>query len=203
MAHTVVVAADLSITRLGIAAVLARDPQFQVIAESVDGPQAIAACRELQPELLILALRIPRFADLAVTRLLADDHYAPRILLLSENCEAALVHIALDAGCDGVLPATVGDAELCANAHRILAGERVIPELDDQSDLSRIALGPRETVILRKVAHGLPNKTIAQQQGVSVRTVGNHLQNIFRKLGASNRTEAVLRARQEGLLQNE
>ena len=78
-----------------------------------------------------------------------------------------------------------------------------MPELDAQSDLLRVALGPRETVILRKVAHGLPNKTIAQQQGVSVRTVGNHLQNIFRKLGASNRTEAVLRARQEGLLQNE
>jgi two-component system response regulator DesR len=113
------------------------------------------------------------------------------------------VYAALDAGAAGFLPATVGDAELCAGVHRVLAGESMLPELDDYPSVPHLVLGPQEQLILRKVAQGLPNKAIARQQGISVRTVGNHLQHIFRKLGASNRMEAVLRARQQGLLRNE
>jgi LuxR family maltose regulon positive regulatory protein len=101
----------------------------------------VAACDKPQPDLLILALRLLRFADLTGARLPAADR--------------------------------------------------------------RIVLGSQERMILSKVAQGLPNKAIAQEQGISVRTVGSHLQHIFRKLDASNRMEAVLHARQQGLLRNE
>ncbi len=203
MPRRIVVAADFSIIRKGIVTMLAHDPRLHVIGEIEDGPQAVAACRELRPDALILALRLPRFADLAVTRLLAADRHAPRILVLGENIDAASVHAALDAGAAGFVPASVGDAELCAGVHRVLAGEQLMPEPSDRGVAAPIVLGSQERLILSKVAEGLPNKAIARQQGISVRTVGNHLQHIFRKLGASNRMEAVLRARQQGLLRNE
>ncbi len=203
MPRRIVVAADLGIVRKGIVSMLAYDPRLQVIAETEDGAHAMIACRECRPDLLILALWLPQYADLAVTRLLAPDRHAPRILVLGERGDVASVNAALDAGATGFLPATVGHAELCAGVHRVLAGEQLMPELGDHPGMPLVVLGPQEKVILSKVAHGLPNKAIARQQGVSVRTVGNQLQHIFRKLGASNRMEAVTRARQQGLLRNE
>jgi two-component system, NarL family, response regulator len=198
-----VVAADLSITRKGIVTMLAHDPLLQVIAETEDGLQAMTACRDLRPDVLILALRLARFTDIAVTRLLIAGEYAPRILVLSEDGDETLTYAALDTGAAGVLPATVSDVELCSGVHRIVEGETLIPEFAYQFTEPPVVLGLKERLILNRVAQGLPNKAIARQQGISVRTVGNHLQHIFRKLEASNRMEAVMRARQKGLLQHE
>jgi DNA-binding NarL/FixJ family response regulator len=203
MPHRIVVAADISIIRTGIISMLARDPQLQVIADVEDGAQAVAACQRLRPDLLILALWLQRSADLAVMHLLATDRLAPRVLVLGEAVDAALVYAAMKAGAAGFLPATAGDAELCAGVHRVLAGELLLPDLGDDAAVPRPTLGTQERLILQQVAEGLPNKAIARQLHISVRTVGSHLHHIFRKLGVTNRMEAVLRARQLGLLQNE
>jgi DNA-binding NarL/FixJ family response regulator len=202
MVGRIVVAADLGIMRKGIASVLARHPQLQVVAETDDGAEAVAVCHRLQPDLLILALWSSPFADLAVTRLLAADRHAPRILVIAQQSDAAAVQAAREAGAAGFLPATAGDDELCAVVTRVLAGEVVTPELDDPAAAPQPLLGAQEHVILELVAQGLPNKAIARRQGISERTVGNHLQHIFRKLGVSNRMEAVCRARQLGILRH-
>jgi DNA-binding NarL/FixJ family response regulator len=203
MLRRIVVAADLVIVRMGIVITLVHDPLLQVVAETEDGPTAVAACRELQPDLLILALRFPPSTDLAVAHLVTASRHAPRVLVLGERGDTASVHAALEAGAAGYLSATVGATELCSAVHQVLSGEKLTPVSSNPPAPTTIVLGSQERLILSKVAEGLPNKAISIQQGISVRTVGSHLQHIFRKLGASNRMEAVLRARQQGLLRNE
>src|SRR5579862_1990715 len=161
MPHSIVVAADFSIVRKGIVSMLGHDAQLKVIAESEDGAQTIVACRQLQPDVLILALWLPRLADLAVTRLLATDPHAPRILLLDEQADAVSIHAALDAGAAGLVPASVGGVELCAAVHRVLAGEVLVPACSDPVLARPIVLGSQERLILSKVAEGQPNKAIA------------------------------------------
>jgi DNA-binding NarL/FixJ family response regulator len=200
MSIRIVVADDHDISRTGMIAALRRDPDLQVIAEAANGTQTIACCRELGPALLILALRRSAAASLTVVRALSREGCPPRMLLLGERADPLAIQAALDAGAGGYLLASASLEEILAAVYRVHAGRRVVPRLDGAAPSTPSSLCPRERLILGQVARGLPSKAIARQQGISERTVSNHLQQAFRKLGASNRVEAIVRARECGIL---
>lgn len=203
MAIRLAIADDYGVSRAGIASILRRDPSIQIVAETADGLGTVERCREQRPDVLVLALRRSALAASAVARLLSRDAatgHAPRILILGERVDQLALHIAVDSGAIGYLPLSLTQAELVAAIYQVYAGRRVLPAVAHHEPPALATLGEQERRVLQHVAQGLPNKAIALQQGISVRTVGNHLQHAFHKLGASNRVEAVMRAREYGLL---
>jgi DNA-binding NarL/FixJ family response regulator len=200
MAIQIVVAVDYCISRVGITEMLRRDANLEVIAEAGDGKQAVTICQSLRPRVLILALHRPAWAALAVARLLQSEPDPPSVLFVGDHADPHLTRTALDAGGSGYIVASASQQDLIEAIYQLVAGRLVLPELVNDSIDAPATLGPRERQILWQVAQGLTNKAIARRHGISVRTVGNHLQHTFQKLGASNRVEAILRARQYGIL---
>jgi DNA-binding NarL/FixJ family response regulator len=174
-----------------------------VIADAGAGPQAIALCRALRPDLLILALRRSALASCTVARMLRAYQPSPHILALGDRGDPLTVRTVLDAGATGYLLVSTSKEELLGGVYRVCAGRPALPIPEDDVVSGAGPLCAREQVILREVARGLPTKAIAQREGISERTVSNHLQHAFRKLGASNRVEAIVRAREYGLLPGE
>ena len=103
MLTRVAIADDQRVVRAGIAAMLGSDPSLEVVALAADGPQAIATCRQLRPDLLVLALRLPRLSGFGVARVLSTDPRPPRILMYSGYADAASIQAAFEAGAGGYM----------------------------------------------------------------------------------------------------
>ncbi|MGH2389702.1 MAG: response regulator, partial [Chloroflexota bacterium] len=155
------------VIRAGIVAMLGRDPTLQVVAQTGDGPQTLAICRQLHPDLVVLAFRLPLLSGPALTRILAASPRAPRILILSNQADVAVVQMALDAGASGYMLTGIDAPDLLACVHGILGGRRMLVGLEGilQEDLSPLC--SQEVVILREVARGLGNREIAEFLGIS------------------------------------
>lgn len=196
----VVVAHEHTLTRTGILAVLATDPQITVVAETADGQEAVSLCRRLRPALLILDLQLTRLSGLAAARLLAADPRPTPMLLVSATDDSEFAFTAIEAGVRGLVTTKATATDLLAAVHRVARGEYLLADAHDALHGTPGPLRPRERIILRQVADGRPNREIASQLGISERTVGNHLANIFTALGVHNRVAAVERARRHGWL---
>jgi DNA-binding NarL/FixJ family response regulator len=122
------------------------------------------------------------------------------MLLVSATADADFAYTAIEAGVRGMVPTKATAADFLAAVHRVARGEYLLAEANDVLHGTPGALRPKEIVILRQVADGHPNRQIAAQLGISERTVGNHLTNIFTTLGVHNRVAAVERARRYGWL---
>ncbi len=205
MSTRLVVADDHPITRTGTIAILQHDDSLDVVGEAEDGPQTLAMCQALRPDLLLLDLRLPRMSGIAVARALGAMAQPPRVLMLSAYSDAASVRAALDAGAAGYVLKSAAGADLLAAIQRVLRGEQVLLGVSGSAGSSRAPVSPQELTILGLVAKGLTSKEIAQRIGntanpLSTRTVETYLGRVYEKLGARNRAEAVTRAQHEGLL---
>lgn len=197
----IVVADDHPVTRVGTIAILARDAQLMVVGEASTGDEAITLCRELQPELLILDVRLPHVDGLHVAQQVTQEVPSPVILLLSAYPDAALVQVGLAVGAAGYALKSVPGAALLDAIHRVMKGERPVlvgVSMPDESEV--VTLSAQETVVLSHVADGLTTKEIAQRLNVSTRTIDTYLSRVFQKLGATTRTQAVTIARRMNLL---
>lgn len=205
MTVRVVVADDHPITRAGTIAILRRDDDVRVVGEAEDGPQTLALCAKTCPDLVLLDLRLPGMSGIEVARALREMEDAPCVLMLSAYSDAALVRAALDAGATGYVVKSAAGADLLAAIRQVLDGERVLLGVDEARDRKRAPLSAQERMVLGYVAAGLTSKEIAARIGsptrpMSQRTVETYLRRLYHKLDVRNRAEAVLRARQEGLL---
>jgi len=197
----IVVGDDHPVTRVGTIAILARDAQLMVVGEASTGDEAITLCRELQPELLILDVRLPHVDGLHVAQQVTQEVPSPVILLLSAYPDAALVRVGLTVGAAGYALKSAPGAALLNAIHRVMNGERpVLVGVSMPEESGGSALSVQETVVLGYVADGLTTKEIAQRVAVSTRTVDTYLSRIFQKLGATTRTQAVTIARRMNLL---
>jgi DNA-binding NarL/FixJ family response regulator len=213
---SIVVADDHEVVRTGFAAMLGTQPDFTVLGTARDGAQAVLACRELHPDVVLMDIRMPGTDGIEATRQLTLDDQAPRVLILTTFDLDEYVFDALRAGASGFLlkEATAGqlydavrviaagDALLAPGVTRRLISEfaRHRPPAAVPQPSSLAALTPRETEVLRRVAEGLSNAEIAARLTVTEDTVKTHVSRLLAKLGLRDRVQAVVTAYESGLV---
>ncbi len=208
----VVLADDHPVVRKGIREFLEEAGDIRVVAEAGDGDEALALIRAHHPDVAVLDIQMPGQSGIEVTRRLRAEGLPVGVLLLTAYDDDPYVMAALQAGANGYVLKTAEADDLVRDVRVIYEGQSALDPrilrkvMDHLAGRPKMAgaepfiepLTPRERDVLRLAAKGYTNKAIAVQLGISDRTVQGHLANIFAKLGASSRTEAVMRAVQLG-----
>ncbi len=211
----VLVADDQTLVRQGIRSLLELAGGFRVVAEASDGEEALSSMRRGPfAEVALLDVRMPRKTGLQVLDEMRAIERAPRAILLTTFDDDAVAFAGIKLGARGFLLKDVSLDQL-ASAIRAVAGggtlfspgvtERVLRGLDRlapafDASASPEALTRREREVLRLMAGGANNKEIADALGAAEGTVKNHASSIFQKLGVRDRTRAVLRALELGII---
>jgi DNA-binding NarL/FixJ family response regulator len=212
----IVVADDHEVVRRGFAAMLGTQPDFNVLGTAGDGAEALRACRELHPDVVLMDIRMPGTDGIEATRQLTQDDQPPRVLILTTFDLDEYVFDALRAGASGFLlkeatagqlydavrVVAAGDALLAPGVTRRLISEfaRIRPPAAVPQPSSLASLTPRETEVLRLVAEGLSNSEIAGRLTVTEDTVKTHVSRLLAKLGLRDRVQAVVTAYESGLV---
>jgi DNA-binding NarL/FixJ family response regulator len=199
----VLTADDHQVVREGVRAMIANEPDIDVVAEACDGREAIALYDEHDPDVVLMDLRMPRTDGLDATRAIVAAHPEARIVALTSYEGDADIYRALDAGACGYLLKDMLGTEVIRAIRTVVEGKRVIPpEIAGRlaEYTPRVNLTPRELEVLRLAAKGLRNREIAGAIGRTEATVKEHMTNLMEKLGAADRTEAVTMALQRGII---
>ncbi|MEX5261793.1 response regulator [Kocuria sp. CPCC 205263] len=212
---------DEAMVRSGLAMLLTAEPDLIVVGEAADGAEAVEETARLQPDVVVMDVRMPVTDGVAATRVLTSDTFldrvpnVPAVLVLTTFDEDAAVHAALRAGASGFILKSSAPKVL-ADAVRSLArgGGWLDPDVTRRL-LTEFGRGPdpsapsperlqqltrREREVLVAVAHGLTNSEIARRLFLSEATVKTHVHRIFLKLGVSERAQAVTAAFKSGLV---
>lgn len=194
---------DHALVREGTAELLERDPDLMVVGQAGSAEEGLALLGDLHPDVALVDVELPGLNGIALARAIAEQFPQTRVLILSAYDDYAYVIGALEVGVVGYLLKTASAREL-ADAVRTAAGGALVLDQAISRRLTRrwrsgpgsstAALTARETDVLRLLARGLPNKQIASELGLGLRTVESHVSNVLGKLGLSSRTEAALYA---------
>jgi DNA-binding NarL/FixJ family response regulator len=194
---------DHPLVRKGIVAILANEPDMQLVAEAADGREAIEQFRQHKPDVTLMDLRMPNLDGTAATTAIRAEFPEAKVIALTSHDGDQEIYRALEAGVRGYILKEMVHTEVL-NAIRVVhAGKRLMPrEVAERlsEHFPKAALTPREVEVLSLVAKGLANKEIARQLGTADGTVKMHVQNILAKLGASDRTHAVTIGVQRGII---
>jgi two-component system, NarL family, nitrate/nitrite response regulator NarL len=206
----ILVVDDHPVVREGTSMLVDNDARMELLGYARTGAEAIEATRRLRPDLVLLDLCLPDMLAPEVIRGLLAVQPTVRVLLFTAYADHAALQAALEAGAHGCLLKDATRTDLLRSIRRVAAGEQVIdPRIaDDRSPdaatrsaaAERIALTAREYDVLRRVALGETNPEIAAALDLTRNTVKSYLQSAFGKLDARNRVEAIVRARDAGLL---
>lgn len=209
----VVVVDDQALVRQGFAGLLAI-AGMEVVGEAADGAAAIEVIARTRPDVVLLDMRMPRFDGLWTLRRLRSDDIDTPVLVLTTFDEGDLVLDAVRAGARGYLLKDITLEQLTAAVETLAAGGTLVapaitdrmlramqsqPLPDDAAEVAR-ELTEREREVLRLIASGYSNRQIGDALFLSEGTVKNHVSAVLTKLGARDRTNAVLRALHDGLL---
>jgi NarL family two-component system response regulator LiaR len=201
---------DHAIVRKGIHALLKTETGMQVVGEAGDGQEAVSLAQTLKPDLILMDLVMPRMDGIEATRRITEGEGAPRILVLTSFAADDKVFPAIKAGALGYLLKDSGPEELVRAIRQVHRGEpslepsiarKVLQELSHptRTELTPEPLSERELDVLRLIAQGCSNRTIAEKLVISEVTVRTHVSNILGKLHLASRTQAALYALREGL----
>lgn len=208
----VLLADDHPVYRDGLALLLGSIPGIEVAGTAADGPEAVEHAADLQPDVVVMDVRMPGLDGIEATRRIVADspHVAVVVLTMSE--EDATLFAAMRAGARGYLLKGAGQGEIVRAITAVANGEAIfgpavalrVAEFFQGSgpaagDAVFPQLTPREREILSLVAAGRSNAQIASALFLSPKTVRNNVSNIFAKLHVADRAEAIVRARDAGL----
>lgn len=200
----IVIADDHPIVRDGLTAILERDPGIEVVGQAAGGREAVTLITELQPDVVLMDLRMPEGDGVSAIRALrAQSGAAPRILVLTTYDTDADIRRSLEAGADGYLLKDTPRGELLAAVRQLAEGRPVLTTkaLNVLSGRGReVPLTERELEVLREVAAGGTNREAASRLFISETTLKTHLTRVFDKLGVGDRAAAVRVAYDRGLL---
>ena len=213
---TVLIADDQAMVRQGFGALLSAQPDLLVVGDAADGSDAVTQARTLDPDVVLMDVRMPVMDGLEATRrLLADGRDRPKVLILTTFDLDDYVYEALRVGASGFLlkdaPAddlvhavrvvAAGEALLAPSVTRRLIAEFAArPRWDRPRPTALNALTPRETDVLRLIARGRSNAEIAADLVVAEQTVKTHIGRILGKLALRDRAQAVVFAYETGLI---
>jgi DNA-binding NarL/FixJ family response regulator len=211
----VLLADDDLLVRSGLRALLDAEPDLTVVGEAADGRQAVDRARELQPDVVLMDVRMPRLDGVGATREIVSWPQRPRVLVLTTFDLDEIVDDALDAGADGFLLKRATPEQLIDGIRTVYAGDALVAPAvtrrlltayagrrpQDRQRLRQAAhLTEREADILRALAEGLSNAEIAARIWLSPETVKTHVKSILLKLGVRDRTQAVVWAYRSGFV---
>ena len=205
---------DQTLVRQGIRSLLALAEGIEVIAEAGDGKQAVELIPQVRPDVVLMDMRMPAMSGLEALQALARLGALPPTIILTTFDDDQLVLAGLKAGARGYLLKDVSLEQLVEAVKTVAAGgslvapvvtQRLLTGLERmQNDFTSLdqpdPLTERETEILRLMASGYSNKEIANSLNVAEGTVKNHVSNILSKLGVRDRTRAVLKAFELGIV---
>ena len=198
--------------REGLSKLLEEEPDMEVVAKPADGDEAVNLAKQLQPDVAILDVAMPKLNGIEAAKQIKAACPNTAILMISAYGYEPYLLASLQAGATGYLLKSSPLRELISAVRSVHSGQAVFDLKAVGKVLDRLAvnqggevvsrqrLQSRELQVLRLTAKGISNKEIGKELKISDRTVQTHLIRIFRKLGVSSRTEAVLRALREGWL---
>lgn len=194
---------DHFMVRHGLSAVLSQEPDFEVVGQASNGSMALDQFHQLQPDIVIMDGILPDMHGIDVTRKIIAAHPEARIIILSINDTEEDIHQAMKAGALGYMPKSSDEAETIQAIRQVAKGRKFLPphlahKLTERNAYN--ALSDREIEVIRLVANGQSNKEIATTLGVGDASVKTYLARIFTKLGCSDRTQAVTRACERGII---
>lgn len=203
MSIKVMLADDHILMREGIRQLLEFDGSIEVIAEANDGEECIEKLQSVKPQILLLDINMPKKNGIEVLEEIKRKNIDIKVLILTVHDEIEYLLKAVDIGVNGYILKDSESAELKKAINVIINGEsyiqpKLIPALNTRLmardvDNDKVAsLTSRELEVLIKVANGMFNKEIATSLNISERTVKNHISNIFKKIGVSDRTQAAV-----------
>ena len=212
MAVKIMIADDHSMIREGLKNLLELDGDIQIIAEAVDGEDCLEKLQLVKPDVLLLDINMPKKNGLEVLKSLKSRRSKLKVLVLTVHNETEYLMKAVDIGVNGYVLKDSESAELKKAIFIVADGETyiqpsLIPALnakmiETNKDAEKIkSLTKRELDVLKLLAVGMFNKEVGKRLEISERTVKNHVSNIFKKLGVTDRTQAAVFAIRNNLVQ--
>jgi NarL family two-component system response regulator LiaR len=211
---SIILADDHPIVRKALRNDLEKEADFIVLAEASDGEEAVRLVSELNPDVVIMDIGMPKVNGIEATRRIKANH--PDIIILVLTVYDDVEHILgiLEAGADGYLTKNILVEDIIKSIRSVVAGETVLSPQVFQQVLkyalrhstkplrldTGVKLTSRELEVLKLIAKGISNKEIATELNISSRTVKSHMVDIFRKLNVSSRTEAVISSLRIGFI---
>ncbi len=208
----VIIADDQEITRSGLRTMLSSSHGLEVVAEATDGAECVALAEELQPDVVLMDLRMPGMNGIEATRRLHRSQPHIGILVVTVFADDTSVFPAIRAGARGYLLKDAGQTELRRAVETVANGGAIFsPGIAQKvmaylSTTTRPPPGPefaeltgRERAVLEQIAGGLTNAEIAEHLGISAKTVSNNVSNILSKLQAVDRARLMLMALEAGM----
>jgi len=207
----ILLADDHAVVRAGIRQFLEQSADIIVIAESSNGQEAREFLEKNIVDVAVLDIQMPLMSGIELTRWIRASNLSTGILILTAYEEEPYVRAVLQAGANGYVLKNADPDEIIQAVHDVFQGKSVLDPNLTHKLFTQLAVTPdnspagealttRELQVLALTAKGFTNKAIGMQLGISDRTVQNHLANIFQKMNAESRTEAVMRAVSQGLI---
>jgi DNA-binding NarL/FixJ family response regulator len=213
---TVLIADDQTLFREGIKDLLEDEKGITVVGEASNGPEAVAMAKKIKPDVILMDIKLPQMDGVSATRIIRKECPSTNVLILSSYEDEAHVTEAIQAGANGYLSKMLPASELVHALKTFTTDGVMIPQPimgkliqglrqmgSSGYDSAPDSLTATEIKVMALLGKGQSNKEIAATLDCSVKTVKNHLNSIFQKLGVNNRTEAVVKAIEKGLISPE
>lgn len=194
---------DHAILRMGLASLLSSKAGVEVVGDAPNGPAGIRKALKLKPDVVIMDLMMPGMDGVEATKELLAKAPDSKVLILTTFGTSDGISQAMEAGAMGAVMKNCDFKELADAIRAVAAGERYVAAEVERilsADPPIAALSPRQAEILESIVRGFSNPDIAKQLGISVDVVKEHVESLFQKIGAANRTEAVAIAFRKHLL---
>lgn len=206
----ILVVDDHVLFRRGLVGLLAENPNLTIVGEAGNGKEALELMAQVNPDLLLLDINMPVMDGVEVVEALHSHKNRPKVLMLTISQQEEDLLGAIVAGADGYLLKSANPEELMRGIELVMEGKSVLaPEVTravmraaaaPKPQMEQNPLSERELEVLHCLADGFTTPKIATELFISENTVKTHIRHILEKMEAANRTEAVMKAMQKGLI---